>query len=73
MSGEWERLYGPPQAIEFTPTPAGERRIDACWREIKREIPDNAKIQRSSWAELAKVARRLGYGDIADAWERGGG
>ena len=70
---QWERDCGPPKPFDVTvKAPEGERRIDAVWRELRREFPGcgTAGKRWPALPELAKKARALGYDDIARAWER---
>lgn len=50
--------------------PVSDRTEDKLWRLIRQQVPDRKKLQGMSWAQLAVIARELGFEEHARAWER---
>ena len=69
---QWKREAVPDQS---EPKPDGAHvnaavaREAQMWRELRKELNVQG-LKWPGWAECAKAARKLGYGDYAVAWER---
>ena len=78
---EWERQYGKPKPFEQAGKctccgrdwseiiKASDARKKALWDGLRAHF----KLAKGKWPpyrDMAPVARKLGYADIADAWER---
>ena len=75
QTAEWEKQYGKPEpfsgweaeAAKIMPAAAKYKAREAeLWKELRKLYPSTWP----SWGVLATEARRLGYHDYANAWEK---
>lgn len=74
LKAKWEEVYGKPAPVVLD-AEKPRREIDELWRKIMARSEyagrdGRQKLQRTPWPMLAKLARELGYAEIAKAWER---